>query len=106
MKFGKTTSLGHLCKGAFLHPAWLPHTKMRNMPSIGSQSPQGVFDVAIIGAGAAAVENTLFFAGEATDTDGHWGTVETALSSGERVAREILDGRTKRKRASAMKRSG
>ena len=36
------------------------------------------------------VENTLFFAGEATDTSGHNGTVHGAIASGKRAAREIL----------------
>lgn len=36
------------------------------------------------------VEHTLFFAGEATDTSGHNGTVHGAIASGERAAKEIL----------------
>ncbi len=36
------------------------------------------------------VENTLFFAGEHTDTTGHWGTVHGALRSGLRAADQIL----------------
>ena len=36
------------------------------------------------------VENTLFFAGEATDTAGHNGTVHGAIASGHRAADEIL----------------
>jgi monoamine oxidase len=39
---------------------------------------------------AEPVENTLFFAGEHTDTTGHWGTVHAALESGLRAARQIL----------------
>jgi monoamine oxidase len=35
------------------------------------------------------IEDTLFFAGEATDTDGHNGTVHGAIASGKRAAREI-----------------
>lgn len=38
----------------------------------------------------AAVEGTLFFAGEATDATGHNGTVHGAIASGYRAAREIL----------------
>ena len=38
---------------------------------------------------AAPVENTLFFAGEATDTAGHNGTVHGAIASGRRAAAEI-----------------
>jgi len=39
---------------------------------------------------AAPLQNTLFFAGEATDTTGHNGTVHGAIASGYRAAREIL----------------
>jgi monoamine oxidase len=39
---------------------------------------------------AAAVADTLFFAGEATDPE-ESGTVAGALRSGQRAAREILD---------------
>ncbi len=39
---------------------------------------------------AEPVENTLFFAGEHTDTSGHWGTVHGALRSGLRAARQFL----------------
>ncbi len=42
---------------------------------------------------AAPVENTLFFAGEATDISGHNGTVHGAIASGYRAAKEILHGR-------------
>jgi monoamine oxidase len=37
---------------------------------------------------AAPLQNTLFFAGEATDWHGHIGTVHAAIDSGERAARE------------------
>lgn len=37
-----------------------------------------------------SVAKTLFFAGEATDTTGHNGTVHGAIASGQRAAREIL----------------
>jgi monoamine oxidase len=40
---------------------------------------------------AAAVEETLFFAGEATDTDGCEGTVHGAIATGERAAREVIE---------------
>ena len=36
------------------------------------------------------VENTLFFAGEATDTSGNNGTVHGAIASGYRAAGEII----------------
>ena len=40
---------------------------------------------------ARPIQNTLFFAGEATSV-GHIGTVHGAIESGQRAAREILDG--------------
>ena len=39
---------------------------------------------------ARPVEFTLFFAGEATDSNGHNGTVHAALESGYRAAQEVL----------------
>ena len=36
------------------------------------------------------VEHTLFFAGEHTDTTGHWGTVHGAMRSGLRAAAQVL----------------
>jgi monoamine oxidase len=39
---------------------------------------------------AAPLERTLFFAGEATDTTAHNGTVHGAIASGKRAAREVL----------------
>lgn len=39
---------------------------------------------------AAPVEDTLFFAGEATDTSGNNGTVHGAIASGYRAAQEII----------------
>lgn len=40
---------------------------------------------------ARPVANTLFFAGEATDNAGRTGTVDAALASGHRAAREIIE---------------
>lgn len=40
---------------------------------------------------AVPVENTLFFAGEHTDTTGNWGTVHGAMESGLRAADQILN---------------
>ncbi len=39
---------------------------------------------------AEPVADTLYFAGEATNTEGHTGTVHGALATGERAARLIL----------------
>jgi monoamine oxidase len=41
------------------------------------------------------VEATLFFAGEHTDTTGHWGTVHGALRSGYRAAEQLLAARVR-----------
>jgi monoamine oxidase len=37
-------------------------------------------------------ERTLYFAGEHTDTTGHWGTVHAAIRSGLRAAQQVLRG--------------
>ena len=39
---------------------------------------------------AKPIENTLFFAGEATNTEGHIGTVHGAIQTGKRAAEEII----------------
>ena len=39
---------------------------------------------------ARSVDDTLFFAGEATDLEGQNGTVHGAMASGRRVAGEII----------------
>ncbi len=55
---------------------------------------RGVYSYVAVGGGdaraqlAAPVDRTLFFAGEATSTDGQGGTVNGALESGERAAKE------------------
>ncbi|HLH03824.1 MAG TPA: NAD(P)/FAD-dependent oxidoreductase [Bryobacteraceae bacterium] len=41
---------------------------------------------------AAPIENTLFFAGEATELDGHSATVHGAIRSGFRAVKQIRDG--------------
>jgi phytoene dehydrogenase-like protein len=38
------------------------------------------------------VEDTLHFAGEHTDTSGHWGTVHAALATGASAAHQVLKG--------------
>lgn len=47
---------------------------------------------------ARPVDNTLFFAGEATDVGGHNGTVHGAIASGKRAAAEIVQAATGAKR--------
>jgi len=57
---------------------------------------RGAYSYAIPGAAnaperlAVPVADTLFFSGEATDTDGATGTVHGALASGARAARDLL----------------
>ena len=57
---------------------------------------RGAYSYAVVGGSdaravlAAPLANTLFFAGEATDTEGESGTVTGALQSGLRAAREAL----------------
>ena len=61
---------------------------------------RGAYSYGKVGAEAAQqslgapVENTLFFAGEATDTSGHNGTVHGAIASGHRAAEEIIYARS------------
>jgi len=56
---------------------------------------RGAYSYVAVGGGnaravlAGPVEDTLFFAGEATSTDGQGGTVNGALETGERAAREL-----------------
>lgn len=62
----------------------------------------GAYSYANVGASdagrelGAPVANTLFFAGEATDADGHSGTVHGAIASGLRAAKEVLTPADKR----------
>lgn len=56
----------------------------------------GAYSYAVVGGSEAGralampVANTLFFAGEATDADGHNATAHGAIASGQRAAKEIL----------------
>jgi len=45
---------------------------------------------------AEPVVDTLFFAGEATNAQGHSGTVHGALATGIRAAREVIERRSSR----------
>jgi monoamine oxidase len=51
------------------------------LPAVGGDGAQEAL--------ASPIENTLFFAGEATDISGHNGTVHGAIASGRRAASEI-----------------
>jgi monoamine oxidase len=65
---------------------------------VGDPFARGAYSYAGVGgrrAGAelgAPIEGTLFFAGEATQSDGHNATVHGAIASGERAAREVIAG--------------
>jgi monoamine oxidase len=60
---------------------------------------RGAYSFAPAGARDAAermtvpVDDRLFFAGEHTDVEGHWGTVHGALASGERAALQLMSAR-------------
>jgi monoamine oxidase len=53
-----------------------------------SYVPAGALDASELMSRPCA--DTLFFAGEHTDTEGHWGTVHAALNSGLRAAGQVL----------------
>jgi monoamine oxidase len=55
-----------------------------------SYVPAGALDAVL--KMATPVQQTLYFAGEHTDTTGHWGTVHAAMRSGIRAARQVLAG--------------
>jgi monoamine oxidase len=84
----------------FLLPAHSLDVELRNWYLHDWQSDPwtlGAYSYAPVGAVdcsdemAKPVGNTLFFAGEHTDTSGHWGTVHGALRSGLRAARQVLN---------------
>ncbi len=71
---------------------WHTHDWQRDPLSLGAYSyaPKGAVNAS--SAMAEPIERTLFFAGEHTDTTGHWGTVHAALRSGLRAAEQVLIG--------------
>jgi monoamine oxidase len=82
--FGKRYNVADALEGSYYHD-W-------------QQDPlaRGAYSYVTVGGGAARsvlaapLANTLFFAGEATDTEGEAATVTGALQSGLRAAREAL----------------
>lgn len=72
-------------EGAFFHN-WQTDPFSRGAYSYGKVGADGAQETL-----AAPLENTVFFAGEATDTTGHNGTVHGAIASGYRAAAEILN---------------
>jgi monoamine oxidase len=75
-----------LLEAAYFHD-WQSDPFSRGAYSYGTVGSDGVQQAL-----ASPIENVLFFAGEATDTTGHNGTVHGAIASGHRAAKEILDG--------------
>jgi monoamine oxidase len=59
--------------------------------SIGAYTYLGVCGVDTPMKLSESLDHKLYFAGEATDLEGQWGTVHGALASGQRAAREIID---------------
>ena len=69
---------------------WHMHDWQIDPHSLGAYTyvPRGAIDAS--DQLSQPVAQTLFFAGEHTDTSGHWGTVHGALRSGYRAARQLL----------------
>ena len=70
--------------------SWHSHDWSADVHSRGAYSyaPAGALDASE--KMSIPVAGTLYFAGEHTDTTGHWGTVHGALGSGLRAARQVL----------------
>jgi monoamine oxidase len=69
---------------------WYVHDWQLDPFTRGSYSYVGVDGEGAQSELAASVADTLFFAGEATNSGGHHGEVHGAIATGERAAREIL----------------
>jgi monoamine oxidase len=69
--------------------SWHTHDWQADRYALGAYSyaPAGAVDAS--DRMAEPVEDTLFFAGEHTDTSGHWGTVHGAVRSGMRAATQL-----------------
>ncbi len=69
---------------------WHMHDWQTDPHSLGAYTyvPRGAIDAS--DRLSQPVAETLFFAGEHTDTTGHWGTVHGALRSGYRAAQQLL----------------
>lgn len=72
--------------------SWHLHDWQRDPYSRGAYSyvPAGAMDAP--GQMRRPVDDTLYFAGEHTDTSGHWGTVHAALATGMAAAQQLLEG--------------
>ncbi|HZS46703.1 MAG TPA: NAD(P)/FAD-dependent oxidoreductase [Blastocatellia bacterium] len=69
---------------------WYMHDWKADPFSRGAYSYIGVGGIDAPAILSRPLKNTLFFAGEATDTEGQNGTVDAAIKSGKRAAAEIL----------------
>jgi monoamine oxidase len=69
---------------------WNQHDWKNDVHSLGSYTyvPRGAIHAS--DELSMPVEKTLFFAGEHTDTSGHWGTVHGALRSAYRAAEQVM----------------
>ena len=72
---------------------WHQHDWKNDVYSLGSYTyvPRGAIQAS--DELSMPVEKTLFFAGEHTDTSGHWGTVHGALRSAYRVAEQVMSAK-------------
>lgn len=70
--------------------SWHVHDWQSDPYARGSYSYVGVGGEGAQAELAESMADTLFFAGEATNSEGHHGTVHGAIATGERAAREIL----------------
>ncbi len=70
--------------------SWYVHNWQSDPYARGSYSYVGVGGESAQAQLAEPVADTLFFAGEATNSQGHHATVHGAIATGERAAREIL----------------
>jgi monoamine oxidase len=76
--------LGQLLEASYCHD-WQSDPFSRGAYSYGAAGADGAQEAL-----AMPLNNTLFFAGEATDLTGHNGTVHGAIASGRRAANEML----------------
>lgn len=85
----RTDELERLLVSAYVHD-WQSDPYSRGAYSYGKVGADGAQRVL-----GTPLANTLFFAGEATDTEGNNGTVQGAIASGLRAAQEILAGHSR-----------
>lgn len=81
-----TEQIASLFETAYFHD-WQNDPFSRGAYSYGAVGSDGAQEAL-----GRPIENTLFFAGEATDTTGNNGTVHGAIASGRRAAKEISHG--------------